>query len=217
MASIIKNIDRASGLSASAFNFDDMSSQADTYVREIRAQAAKILAEANAQADRIRKQAELDGLQAARKQMQTEVEAETGRRMTTVLPALQSAAAELRDSQQAWLAHWEATGVHLACRIAARILRRELKHDPTLPTTFVRESLEAAVSDDGVRVLLNPLDVERLGSQIERLVAELKSTGTVEIVADVRIAEGGCKLETRFGSIDQQIETQLRRIEEELI
>lgn len=217
MASIIKSTERGSALSASAFNFDDMSSKADTYVQQIRAQAAKILAEANQQADRIRKQAELDGLQAARKQMQAEVEAETGRRMTTVLPALQAVVGELQDSQQAWIAHWEATGVRLACRIAERILHRELMQDPTLPATFVREALELAVADDGVRVLLNPLDVERIGPQIERLVAELKPTGKVEITADERIGVGGCKLETRFGSIDHQIAAQLRRIEEELI
>lgn len=217
MATIIKNTDREAGLLAPAFNFDDMSRRADVYVQQVRAQAAKIVAEANAQAANIRRQAEIDGLKTAQKQMRQQVEAETAKRMETVLPALREAVAEWRNAKQAWLAHWEATGVRLASRIAQRILRRELATDPTLPLALVRESLELAVGGDGVRVLLNPTDVERLGPQVALLIAELKPSGGVEVVADERIAAGGCRLETRFGAIDQQLATQLKRIEEELI
>jgi len=35
-------------------------------------------------------------------------------------------------------------------------------------------------------------------------------------VADPDITPGGCRVDTQFGSIDQQLETQLARIEEEL-
>ena len=35
-------------------------------------------------------------------------------------------------------------------------------------------------------------------------------------MADPEIARGGCRVETRFGTIDQQFEAQLARIEEEL-
>ena len=36
------------------------------------------------------------------------------------------------------------------------------------------------------------------------------------IVADDAVSPGGCCVKTKFGVIDQQIESQLRRIEEEL-
>ena len=39
--------------------------------------------------------------------------------------------------------------------------------------------------------------------------------GDAELVADPAITPGGCRVETRFGVIDQQFETQLARIEEE--
>lgn len=216
MAVIIKSFDHGEGVRAKSFNFDDLSSRAETYLAQIREQAGKIVAEARQQAEQIRKQAELDGLKAAQKQMQTKVEAETARRMETVLPAVRAAVAEFRESRQGWLAHWEATGVRLATRIAARILRRELASSPELPLTLIRESLELAVAADGVRLLLNPQDLEHLGRSAETLVAELAPAGRVEIVADARIAPGGCRLETAHGAIDQQLETQLQRIEEEL-
>jgi flagellar biosynthesis/type III secretory pathway protein FliH len=36
------------------------------------------------------------------------------------------------------------------------------------------------------------------------------------VVADESISPGGCRIETRYGEVDQQIEAQLRRIEEDL-
>lgn len=216
MASIIKTTAADSGARPSTFNFDDMSAKADAYVKQVRDQAGKIVAEARKEAEKIRRQAEIDGLKAAQKQMQTMVEAETARRMQTVIPAVQAAVAELKNTKSAWQAHWEATGVRLACRIAARILRRELTHTPELPLKLIREALELSVAADGIRILLNPQDLQHLGNQVTALTAEFAPTGRVEIVPDDRIAAGGCKLETRHGSIDQQIATQLERIEEEL-
>jgi flagellar assembly protein FliH len=216
MAVIIKNFDGGEGARTSTFNFDDLSHRADAYLAQVREQAGKLLAEARVQADQIRKQAEIDGLRAAQKQMQTKVEAETTKRMETVLPAVRAAVDEFRKLKQGWLTHWETTGVRLATRIAGRILRREIAHDPKLPLKFIRESLELAVAADGVRLLLNPQDVELLGREVQTLVKELAPTGRVEVLADPRIAPGGCRLETPHGSIDQQLEVQLKRIEEEL-
>ena len=40
--------------------------------------------------------------------------------------------------------------------------------------------------------------------------------GETQIVADAAISPGGCRVETRFGAIDQTFEAQLARVEEEL-
>ena len=48
------------------------------------------------------------------------------------------------------------------------------------------------------------------------LVEELSPHIETEIMADAEITPGGCRVETRFGVIDQQFEAQLQRIEEEL-
>jgi flagellar assembly protein FliH len=216
MASIIKAADRNKGVSGTAFNFDDMQTKADDYVRQVREQATKIIAEARMQADQLRKTAEVEGLKAARKAHEAEVAAETARRMETLAPALKAAVDELQNSKQAWLAHWERTAVGLANRIAERILRRELATDHELPLRLVRESLELAVGADGVRVILNPADLAKLGDAVSKMTREFARMGQIEVVGDERIAAGGCRLETRHGAIDQQLATQLQRIEEEL-
>jgi flagellar biosynthesis/type III secretory pathway protein FliH len=76
--------------------------------------------------------------------------------------------------------------------------------------------LELAVGDDEIRVLLNPHDLEHLQPGLKTIVHEFGRMGRVEMVGDERIAAGGCRLETRHGAIDQQLATQLKRIEEEL-
>jgi flagellar biosynthesis/type III secretory pathway protein FliH len=40
--------------------------------------------------------------------------------------------------------------------------------------------------------------------------------GPVQLVSDETITRGGCRVHTEFGVIDQQIESQLQRIEAEL-
>lgn len=218
MASVIKagEVGSLGGTSSSAFNFDDMAQHADAYVRQVREQAGKIVAEARAQAEQIRKQAELEGLKAARTTMQAQVEAEAARRMEAILPALRSVVQETATAKEAWLAKWERDGVRLATKIAERILRRELTTRPELPLTLVRESLELSASGEAVRISLNPEDLQAFGKQIDTLLHEMKRSAEAEVVQDPTIARGGCRVETRHGSIDQRLEVQLKRIEEEL-
>ncbi|MBL9084160.1 MAG: hypothetical protein JNK76_20315 [Planctomycetales bacterium] len=216
MASVIKQNDALQSVRGTAFNFDDMVRNGEAYLGEVRQQAAKILADAQVQAERIRKQAELDGLKAAQKQHQAKVDAEAIKRMNDALPVLGTIVGEIQASREAWLAQWERSGIQLTTRIAERIVRRELEKRPELPLTLMREALELATSGQSVRVALNPADLALLGPQAQQLLAELGRLGDAELVGDERIACGGCRLETRHGSIDQQIAAQLQRIEEEL-
>ena len=59
---------------------------------------------------------------------------------------------------------------------------------------------------------MNPDDHAALGPQVEQVVAQLRLVGQAQIVADPAIATGGCHVDTEFGSIDGQLETQLARI-----
>jgi flagellar assembly protein FliH len=82
--------------------------------------------------------------------------------------------------------------------------------------TLIREALQLASGRGSVRLLLNPNDHRALGGQVHLLVEEMAGLGETQIVADAAISPGGCRVETRFGSIDQTFEAQLARIEEEL-
>jgi len=213
MATIIRLADPPHNRRAEALNFDDLAAQANRYLGEVKAEAERILADAREQADAIRQQAAQEGAQAA---IQA-VEQMVGEKMAPVLLALNQAATELRHAKQEWLTHWESSAVHLAAAMAARIVRSELTQKPEIALTLVREALELAAGSQGVRLRLHPEDYKLLGAQVQTLIDTMSSIGDADVTPDPAISRGGCRVETRFGTIDQQFETQLKRIEEELI
>jgi flagellar assembly protein FliH len=182
----------------------------------LQGQAARLIAEARREAERLRREAALEGLREGERAAQEELLRRHEERWATLAPALERLVEEMGRTRQAWLAHWERAAVSLAMAIARRVLRRELAARPEVSLELVREALELAVGNDRVRVLLSPADHASLGARVADLAAQLGGLGPVEVVADAAISPGGCRVETRFGLIDQQIESQLARIEEEL-
>jgi len=199
-----------------AFNFDDLAAQANRYVEKVRADAAQIIAEARKEAEQIKQRAVAEGRAAGQQAVQQMVQQQVGQRVATLLPALSDAVAQIRHARQAYLTHWEKSAVHVAAAIAGRIVRRELQRDPQITLTLVREALELAAGGADLRVHLNPADHQALGQHVAALLRELSGLGQAQLLADPAIAVGGCRVETRFGVVDQQWETQLARIEEEL-
>jgi flagellar assembly protein FliH len=212
MSNVIRATDRNQGVVGVAFNFDDMATQAKTYLEKVRAEAVKIVAKAQKDADGLRKRAEQEGRQAAMQAVDQMVQ----KQLATVLPGLRQAVADIQHAKQAWLTHWEASGVHLAAAIAKRIIRNELTRQPEITLSLVREALELAAGSTEVRLHLNPDDHRALGKSVQVLIQEMSGMGSPEVVADPAVTRGGCRVETRFGTIDQQFEAQLARIEEEL-
>jgi flagellar assembly protein FliH len=201
MATLIRLADAPHALHDVPLNFDDLD-----------AQAAQIVAQAQSEAEAIRQRAAEEGCQAA---VQA-IEKMAAEQFTPVLAALQQAGTDLRHAKQAWLAHWEQGAVHLAAAIAARVIRGELRRQPEITIKLVREALELAAGSPSVRLHLNPEDYKSLGAQVRTLIDAMSGLGAVEVAADATIGRGGCRVETRFGTIDQQFESQLKRIEEEL-
>lgn len=216
MPTVIKASDRQRGIHDVAFNLEDLSLRADGYLQKIREQAGQILLKATQDAEGIRQAAAHEGRLAAEREIDQLLEAKLGERLETLLPALHSAIEEIARSKQAWAAHWERQVVRLAAAMAARVCRRELEKQPEIPLQLVKEALELSTGGAQVRVLLHAEDLASLGGQLQKLAGELSRLAPAEFVAHDRIARGGCRVETDYGSIDQQFERQLERIEQEL-
>jgi flagellar assembly protein FliH len=212
MPTIIRATDKNMATAGVAFNFDDMASQAKNYLDQVRADAAKIVAQAQQEAAAVRARAQAQGRQAAL----AEVDQMIQRQLSTVIPALRQAILDIHQAKQVWLAQWETAGIHLAAEIAKRLIRSELTRQPEIPLTLIREALQLASGSGSVRLLLNPDDHRALQNEVQLLVQEMSGLGETQIVADASVSPGGCRVETRFGSIDQTFEAQLARVEEEL-
>jgi flagellar assembly protein FliH len=216
MPTVIKAADRQRAVHGVAFNFEDLAVNAEDYLKQIRAQAGQILLKATQEAEQIRQAAANEGRLAAERAADQLLDQKLAGQLQTLLPALHAAINEIQHSKQGWLAHWEQRAIHLAAAMAARVCRRELERQPEMPLQLVKEALQLAAGSPSVRVLLNPADLASLGNQLQQLAAEVSRLAPAELVADERIARGGCRVETQYGAIDQQFESQLNRIEEEL-
>lgn len=212
MSAIIRATDAGRGTPGVAFNFDDMAVRASRYLEQVRAEAAKIVAKAQQEADAIRNRAEHQGRQSGWQSVEQIVR----QQLATVLPALSQVVQEIQHAKQAWLTHWEAGAVHVAAAIAERLIRRELARQPEVTLTLVREALELAAGSSELRIYLSPADHKAIGDRVEMFVKELSGLTAAGLMADPEVTPGGCRVETRFGVIDQQFEAQLKRIEEEL-
>jgi flagellar assembly protein FliH len=199
-----------------AFSFADMRGQADDYLSTVRAEAAKIVAQAHQQAEQIRRQAEVAGRKAAETAIERVLDERVGKRMETLVPALENLLAEMNDTKAQLLSRWEKSALRVASAIAERIIRRELSQEPQITLDLVADALQLAAGMTEIRVHISPTDHENLGTQLTRLAETLGHLAPTAVVADPSITPGGCRVKTKFGEIDQQIESQLRRIEEEL-
>jgi flagellar assembly protein FliH len=221
MATIIRN-DSASAAHAQhaaqpvAFSFSDMRGQADDYLATVRREAAKIVQQAHSQAEQIRRQAEAAGRKAAEAATERMLEEKISKRMNTLLPALEQLATQINDAKGEMLTHWERSALHVVTAIAERVVRRQLEKEPAIALDIVAEALRLAAGSAEITLQVNPTDYENLGTQIARLATTLGRLAPSQIISDPEISAGGCRVVTKFGEIDERIEAQLRRIEQDL-
>ena len=220
MATIIKNRNHAQPTMKTvrpvAYNLTDMVGQADDYLETVRQEAAKIIQRAQREAVGIQEQAEQAGRKAARDAVEALLDEKVSRQMQSLIPALNHAVSQIEDSKGQWLRHWETSVIKLATSIAERIIRHEIKAEPELTLEWVREALRLAAGSAEITVRLCPEDHQTLRTEADSLASLFLPLATANIIADPNITQGGCRVETEFGAIDQQIETQLARVEEEL-
>jgi flagellar assembly protein FliH len=216
MSTVIKSGGPIRASDGVSFNFDDMADKANQYLDQVRQQALQIVQKAEQDAAAVRARAEEEGRQAAMRAVERVMDEKVGKQMATLLPALKQTIDTIQQAKQSWLQHWEKTALHVSAAIAAKIIRREVSRAPEITLTLVKEALELAAGSPEIQLRLNPGDHAALAGQVERLTGELGRLGATKIVADPQITPGGCRVDTRFGVIDQQFEAQLARIEEEL-
>ena len=199
-----------------AYDLTDMASQGDSYLDNVRAEAAKIIQQAKAEAAKIRQQAEQAGRQTAEEAVESVLDKKVAQQMKSLTPALATAAQQIEDSRQDWLRHWEESAVKLATGIAARIVRRELSVQPDIALQWVQEALQFSAGAAELTVQLHPADHQTLGEQVKQLAAVFSQVAPATVVAEPSVSPGGCIVKTEFGSIDLQLETQLARLAEEM-
>jgi flagellar assembly protein FliH len=145
-----------------------------------------------------------------------EAEIQLGTQLETLVPALKTMIEQFETAKQSFLQLWEQCVIKVATSIAEQAISRSLPEMIDVPLTLLREVLELGTGSAVVRIRLNTNDYNTLQPQIDVLVREMTKSVQTEIIPDPKISPGGCILETALGTVDNQIETRLERIEQEL-
>ena len=173
--------------------------QQEREAEAIRAQALQVVADAEASADAIREAARAEGRQQGRDEIAEHIEV-----------ALQLAANAKVERAQL-IAEAEPDVIGVAVEIARRIIHAEVQARPDFVQDMVSRALQRVTAQDGIRVRLNPETMRQLCDSLRRAAASYAERG-VEVVGDESVERVGVIVETRRGTVDGRLETQLERV-----
>ncbi|MDI6799976.1 MAG: FliH/SctL family protein [Actinomycetota bacterium] len=111
----------------------------------------------------------------------------------------------------------EASSIKLAIDIAEKIINEEIRATPDFIKNVAKKALQLAVEREHVVLRLNPKDFEIIKESREELASSVDGIKELEIIADQRIRQGGCIIETAQGSVDARIDSQLGEISKKLL
>jgi type III secretion protein L len=175
---------------------------------DAREEAHRIIAEATAEAEAIRQR--IDTLARETKQSAYDAGYEEG------LAQLTSHLLEAHERRDTALASAEHDLLRLAVKIAEKLIGREIERDETALADIVAAALRHARRNESLRIRVNPADLPVIQKHRDRL----EPTGRarfLDLVPDPNVKHGGCIIESDSGTIDAQLETQLRVIERDLL
>ncbi len=171
---------------------------------------ARILADASAEAERIREvaraQGYADGLALGREDGHAEVAA--------AAEALTAALADAATLRERLAVETEQDAVALALTLAAKVLAGALHVQPERVLDAVRGALRRVAERRHITVLVDPDDLELVSAAIGELQNQAGGIEHCDVQADRRVGRGGAIVRTIECEVDATVQTQLERARE---
>ena len=103
--------------------------------------------------------------------------------------------------------------VRLAFRMAKKIIGDEIDANPETITKIVKDALKIIVDETSFSIRINPQDYEVIEKHVNELATQSDDVRDIRIIADNKIARGGCIIESRTGVIDARLDAKLGLLE----
>lgn len=214
---------------AVAFSMNDVEDVAKRVLLKAKLQAEHLIAAAMEEAELLKEQARKDGakegfdhghaegakhgLEAGRQQAFEQHAAE----LTSLSQALAAAATAFDAARQAVQADALPEIVALAVGVARRVTKRQGLLDPGVLEANLVDAMTLAVGASDLRVAVLPAQRALLEGVLPRLQVQWPDLKHVELVDDPTLSPGGCRVYTRHGSIDADLDAQLDRVIADLL
>ena len=176
---------------------------------------------AEAQRDAIRELARHEGLELGRQDaLEQAAKAERERvaaETAGLADLLRKIAASLEAKRAELAGAAERDLVKLALAVAAKIVKAEIRRGGPVAEENLRHAVELTARRQDVKVLVHPADLARLSEFLPELRREFSDLQNISLEAGDAVRAGGAVVQTREGSVDASVATQLEEIERGLL
>jgi flagellar assembly protein FliH len=172
--------------------------------------AARLLAQAAAEAERIRELARAEGHDEGRAAGREQGAAEVG----AAGDALAEAVAGVQALRVQTVEAVEADAIDLALSLAGKILAGALQARPELVVEVVQGALRRISDRRRIAVIVNPADLDVVRSAVGDIAAQGSGVESCEVQSDERVSVGSAIVRTVEGEVDASVQTQLERARE---
>jgi len=192
--------------------------------RRLEADRQRMKADMEAEAESVRKAAEVEGAERGRsagyeegaRKAREEIALEYEQKVSSLVALLESVHASLDQSAEELANLGMPRLIRLWERMLSRMLRREVELSDDTVQRVLRGILERLSDRDRILVYLNPADAERTSGRRDVFGDLLLGVKHLEFIPDVNVEEGSCIVETNLGIYDARWRTQLEQIHQEI-
>lgn len=175
-----------------------------------RDEPARLLAQASAEAERIRELARAEGFQDGRAAGHEQGAADilaAASALGQAMHGIESLRVEVAEAV-------EADAIELALALAGKILAGAFQARPELVVEVVQGALRRISDRRRITVLVNPADLDTVRAAIGEITAQGSGVELCDLQSDERIGVGSAIVRTAEGEVDASVATQLERARE---
>ncbi|HEV2294367.1 MAG TPA: FliH/SctL family protein [Tepidisphaeraceae bacterium] len=206
------------------FSMKDIETQARALMNRAKERAEGLLIEAQKEAENLKAAAKVEGLvegkreglvkglEEGRKSGAQQALSEHRTQLANLTKALTEAAADLDASRQQLQAEALMEVIDLSVAIAQRVTKRQGLIDPQVLTANLNEAMKLVVASADVRIALHPSQKQYFLDALPQLALVWPALQHVQLVEDDTLAPGGCRVFSRGGQIDADLDGQLDRV-----
>jgi flagellar assembly protein FliH len=206
------------------FSMKDIETQARALIARAKERAEGLLIEAQKEAEQLKAAARVEGLvegkrdglakglEEGRKNGAQQALGEHRTQLANLIKALTQTAADLDASRLQLEAEALTEVIDLSVAIATRVTKRQGLIDPAVLTANAHEAMKLVVSSSDVRIALHPSQRQYFLDALPQLQMTWPALQHVQLIDDETLAPGGCRVFSKGGQVDADLDGQLDRI-----
>ena len=211
------------------FNLRDVAEEAREMIATAKRESERLLDQAQQEKEKLFEQAQQEGHQTGYgqglaeggkkglEQALAEARDNFAKMNDQTLNALKSVLQQFNQEKENILWRSEQETVQLALAIAEKVIKQTPNENSRITSDNVMTALKLVARNTHATVWVNPEDQQNLEKMAGKNETVFGKFENINFVTDEEITPGGCRVTTENGQIDAQLETQIKRIADELL